>query len=164
MLTNIHNMDKKGKTDTTHLQLVVSNSGIIELPVHDDGDGLLMVIQDSDLPWGKFTRSYPIRVINPDSIRGKHAHLKCNQVIFCLEGGFDLVLDDGKVQQTILMSDKTWQQGIILGAGLWHTMQNFTPGCLMVVYAEDHYDSNDYVRDYGEFLRLVEHGMWDSLV
>ena len=35
-------------------------------------------------------------------------------------------------------------------------MKNFTPDCVLVVLASEHYDENDYIRDYDMFLEEVK--------
>ena len=32
-------------------------------------------------------------------------------------------------------------------------MKNFTPDCVLVVLASEHYDESDYIRDYDKFLK-----------
>ena len=88
------------------------------------------------------------------SIRGKHAHRELEQVIFCLSGSFMLGLDDGNSSQKILM--KRDNVGVILGKLLWHTMEDFSSGCILLVVASDYYKESDYIRDYDEFLKCVE--------
>ena len=37
-------------------------------------------------------------------------------------------------------------------------MKNFTPDCVLVVLASEHYDESDYIRDYDKFLEEVKNG------
>ena len=67
-----------------------------------------------------------------------------------------LTLDDGETQQDILMREDN--AGIILDPMLWHTMHDFSSGCVLLVAASDYYDEADYIRDYDEFIRLVREG------
>ena len=135
--------------------IYVKNSGYIELQrIVDANDGSISIINGShDLPF-EIQRVYYINHLeNCQSIRGKHAHKKLNQVIFCINGSFVLSLDDGKQKQDILM----WRDnlGVILGPELWHTMHSFSSGCILLVVASDYYDENDYIRNYDEFLHYV---------
>lgn len=33
-------------------------------------------------------------------------------------------------------------------------MKNFSPDCVLVVLASEHYDESDYIRDYDKFLEI----------
>jgi dTDP-4-dehydrorhamnose 3,5-epimerase-like enzyme len=90
---------------------------------------------------------------NPQAIRGKHAHHKLEQVLFCISGSFLLHLDDGKAKQRMKLNDPS--TGIWLGPLVWHTMSSFSYDCIILVLANDHYHEADYIRDYDEFLRIA---------
>lgn len=132
-------------------KIAVKNSGVIQLQSFNDGkDGHLVIAEaGKNLPID-VKRFYFINNLSPKtSVRGKHAHKKTEQYIFAAAGSFDLLLDDGTATQTIRLSDPKY--GIRLGAGLWHTMQNFSENCVILVAANDYYDAADYIRDYAEF-------------
>jgi len=91
---------------------------------------------------------------NTQAIRGRHAHKKLEEAIFCVSGSFELELDDGRQRAMEVLRDPG--SGIYLGPGLWRVMKNFSRGCVVLVIASDVYDGSDYVRDYDEFLRFIE--------
>ena len=133
----------------------VKNSGVVILPrIVDERDGALCIMNSlQEIPFD-IKRVYYINNLDPQSsIRGKHAHRKLRQVIFCINGCFTLSLDDGESRQDILMREDN--VGIILEPMLWHTMKNFSSGCVLLVAASDYYNEADYIRDYNEFIRLV---------
>ncbi|MBM9590254.1 FdtA/QdtA family cupin domain-containing protein [Leptospira sp. 201903075] len=136
------------------IDLKVNHSGLVTLAkIQDERDGNLIIANASkEIPF-EIKRVYYINQLeNSVSIRGKHAHKKCEQVIFCISGSFLLGLDDGKVQQKILMNKDNI--GIYLGPMLWHTMEEFSAGCVLLVFASDYYDESDYIRSYEEFTEL----------
>jgi hypothetical protein len=45
--------------------------------------------------------------------------------------------------------------GVKLGSMLWHTMENFSSDCILLIFASDYYSEADYIRDYDEFIKLV---------
>lgn len=135
----------------------VQRSGYVQLEkIIDDRDGNLCVIEEArDVPFA-IRRIYFINHLeNSVSVRGKHAHKQLQQAIFCIQGSFSLLLDDGTVQQAIVMNRDNI--GVILGAGLWHEMTDFSPGCVLLVVASDYYDEDDYIRDYDAFLQFIGH-------
>lgn len=81
--------------------------------------------------------------------RGGHAHRALQQFIVAASGSFDLVLDDGKIKKTFHLNRP--YQGVVLPAGLWRELNNFSSGSIVLVLASSCYDEGDYIRDYYEF-------------
>lgn len=139
-------------------EITVKHSGVVTLPrIVDERDGVLCIMNSlREIPF-EIKRVYFINNLDScSSVRGKHAHRKLRQVIFCINGSFTLTLDDGVHQQEIEM--KRENEGIILGPMLWHTMHDFSGGCVLLIAASDYFDESDYIRDYAEFMRLVRGG------
>ncbi|MFH1822296.1 MAG: FdtA/QdtA family cupin domain-containing protein, partial [Patescibacteria group bacterium] len=87
------------------------------------------------------------------AVRGKHAHKNLEQVIFCIQGSFSLYLDDGSVQQIIILNKPG--VGVFLGKRLWHKMSNFSDHCVLLIFASDYYNESDYIRNYQEFKNYI---------
>lgn len=136
-------------------KIKVKNSGTIKLHFFDDfPDGNLVIGEaEKNIPF-KIKRIYFINnLFNKKSQRGLHAHKKLEQIIFCVNGHFTLQLDDGKIKQNILMNDPYY--GVRLGPLLWHHMTKFSSDCVILVLASDYFKESDYIRDYGEFKKLL---------
>lgn len=86
--------------------------------------------------------------------RGKHAHLETQQIIFCLSGSFNLLLDNGISSETVLMNNPA--QGVFLDRLVWHEMHNLTPDNILLVLASKEFDERDYIRDYDRFIKIVK--------
>jgi dTDP-4-dehydrorhamnose 3,5-epimerase-like enzyme len=137
-------------------KIKVKNSGIIKLQFFND-------FPDGNLVIGESKRSVPFDIkriyyinnlFNKKAIRGHHAHKKLEQIIFCINGSFVLNLDDGKTKQKITLSDPYY--GVRLGPLLWHTMEKFSPDCVILVLADDYYKESDYLRNYDEFIKYLK--------
>ena len=137
-------------------KIKVKNSGIVKLKFYDDfPDGNLIIGESKkNVPFNIKRVYYINNLFNKKSIRGKHAHKKLEQIIFCVNGHFTLNLDDGKSKQKITMNDP--YVGIRLGPKLWHTMEKFSSDCVILVLADDHYKESDYIRDYDKFLKYIK--------
>ena len=134
------------------LKLRVKNSGLVPIKFFKDlPDGNLFIAESGrQIPF-PIKRVYFINTLaNPRAIRGKHAHRKLEQVLFCINGSFVLHLDDGARQQNIRLNDPA--VGVRLGRMLWHTMSSFSYDCVIMVLASDRFDEKDYIRDYDAFL------------
>lgn len=133
----------------------VNNSGVIHLSFYNDfPDGNLVIGESrNNIPFA-IKRIYFINnLFNKNAERGKHAHKKLEQIIFCINGSFKLTLDDGKTKQSLKMDDPYY--GVRLGPMLWHTMTNFSKDCVILVLADDYYKEKDYIRNYEEFKKIV---------
>ena len=137
-------------------KIKVKNSGTVLLQNFKDyPDGDLFIAEaEKNIPF-PIRRVYFINNLkNKSAIRGKHAHKTLRQVIICLNGSFELHLDDGKTKQTVKMKDSG--VGIILGKYLWHDMRKFSKDCVLLVLASGHFMANDYIRNYDEFRRYIK--------
>ena len=137
------------------MDLIVRHSGVVTLQrIVDERDGVLCIMNSAkEIPF-EIRRVYFINNLDSlSSLRGKHAHRKLQQVIFCISGSFTLSLDDGVTRQDVEM--KRENEGIILGPMLWHTMHDFSGGCVLLIAASDYFDEADYIRNYEEFKKLA---------
>ena len=137
-------------------KIKVKNSGVVHLQFYDDfPDGNLVIGEaKKNIPF-EIKRVYYINnLFNKAAVRGKHAHKKLEQIIFCINGSFELKLDDGTTKQTITLDNPYF--GIRLGKLLWHTMSKFSKNCVILVLANDIYKENDYLRNYKEFIEFLK--------
>lgn len=113
-----------------------------------------------DLSVGEFHRDIPFEakrfflVFNvPNSkIRGEHAHKKCHQFLICIKGSCSVLADDG-VSRTEIILDQP-NIGIHLPPMTWGVQYKYSPDAVLLVFASDYYDSEDYIRNYETFLEL----------
>lgn len=138
------------------LKLRVRNSGMLDLRFFKDPpDGNLFIAEAGRQVPFAIERVYFINnLANHAAVRGKHAHRKLQQAIFCINGSFTLHLDDGRTKQRVLLNDPA--RGVLLGPMLWHTMSAFSYDCVILVLASATFDADDYIRDYDSFLQLCD--------
>lgn len=122
--------------------------------IHGNYDGNLVALEKgADFPF-EIKRVYYIWGTRPDVIRGCHAHRKLEQMIICLSGSCDFILDDGKERTILYLNNPA--QGLYIKHNIWREFTNFSPDCVIMVLASEYYDEADYIRDYNEFLREVK--------
>jgi UDP-2-acetamido-3-amino-2,3-dideoxy-glucuronate N-acetyltransferase len=83
-------------------------------------------------------------------VRGEHAHRQCHQFLVCLRGSLSVVVDNGSASEEIVLDGP--HTGLYLPAMTWAVQYKYSPSALLLVFASDHYDPADYIRDYDEFL------------
>jgi dTDP-4-dehydrorhamnose 3,5-epimerase-like enzyme len=128
----------------------ISNSTIIEVPKIRDPRGNLSVIENEVIPF-EMKRVYYLYDIPSDSSRGGHAHKEQKEFLIALSGSFDVLIDDGKSKQTILLNKPNF--GLLIPQGIWRELNNFSAGSVCLVISSDNFLEDDYIRDYHHFLK-----------
>jgi UDP-2-acetamido-3-amino-2,3-dideoxy-glucuronate N-acetyltransferase len=88
--------------------------------------------------------------------RGEHAHHACHQFLVCIRGSCAVVADDGDHRQEFLLNSPTL--GLHLPPRVWGIQYRYSPDAVLAVFASEHYDAADYIRNYDEFLQIVRTG------
>lgn len=131
-------------------QTTVNDCKIIDIRKFSDNRGYLSVIEGGiDIPF-EIKRIYYLYMV-PEAARGAHAHKELQQLMVATSGSVSVTLDDGRDKKTFVL-DKPWK-GLIVVPGLWRDLDNFAGGTVCMVLASEKYESEDYIRDYNEFLK-----------
>lgn len=126
---------------------------LLRFNVHGDHRGSLVALEHgADFPFD-IKRVYYIWGTDRNAIRGKHAHRKLEQVIVCTSGSCDFILDDGVCRETVHLDNPA--VGLHIKHNIWREFTNFSPDCVIMVLASEHYDESDYIRDYELFKQEV---------
>ncbi len=123
----------------------------INLPPLGDERGSLVALEAAKTIPFDIQRVYYLFDTKPGVSRGFHAHKKLQQVAVCVTGQCRMVLDDGKERKEVWLDSSV--KGIALPPMVWHEMHDFSPDCVLLVLASEHYDETDYIRDYRDFLK-----------
>lgn len=135
------------------LEYKIMDYKLIELGVHGDKKGLLSALEEGNpLPF-HVQRVYYIWGTEQDAIRGCHAHRHCHEMIICLSGSCDFLLDDGTSRETVRMDSPS--RGLYAPPHIWRQFTNFSPDCVVLVLASIKYDRSDYIEDYEEFKKIT---------
>ena len=119
----------------------------------DERGSLIAIEEKNDIPFS-IKRVYYIVDTQPGVARGLHAHRALRQVLVCVRGNCMVLLDDGMEKMSVAMNKVS--QGLLVDPMIWHEMYDFSSDCVLLVLASDFYDEKDYIRDYGEFIELVQ--------
>lgn len=121
---------------------------------HHDARGQLFVFESlKNVPF-EVKRVYVIKGVPHGAVRGKHAHIRLQQVIVCLSGSCKFLLDDGKNKDLVILD--TPNVGLYVGTLIWREMFDFSQGCILMVLASELYDTGDYIHDYEKFLEIIK--------
>ncbi|CAM2827615.1 sugar 3,4-ketoisomerase [Helicobacter burdigaliensis] len=129
------------------------NYKILNFNTKSDNRGSLIALENlKEIPFG-IKRIYYIYDTKPEFPRGAHAHKELEQVLIMIDGSCEIVLNDGKNTQSVILNRP--DMGLFIGKNIWREMKNFSYGAKLLVIASDFYDENEYIRDYDLFLRVV---------
>jgi dTDP-4-dehydrorhamnose 3,5-epimerase-like enzyme len=121
----------------------------VDFAVRGDDLGWLVALESNrNVPFS-IKRVYYIFGTLEGVRRGKHAHRQLRQMMVCLAGQCKVLLDDGRVREEVILARN--DQGLMLDPMIWHEMYEFSPGCILLVLADNWYDEADYLRDYSAF-------------
>ena len=124
---------------------------IIDLKKIVDPRGNLTVIEgETDVPFA-IQRVYWVYDVPAGEYRGGHAHKNCRELLVALSGSFQVTIDNGTEKETYLLNHP--YQGLLIEAGLWRTLDDFSSGAVCMVLASDPFEEEDYIREYGNFVK-----------
>ena len=132
---------------------VVSGVKIINLPLIKDMRGNLSFAE-----YGQYLPFVPKRFfmvfdVPSKEIRGEHAHKNLHQFLACVHGDCSLVVDDGRNREEIVLDSRL--TGVHIPPMVWGTQYKYSKDAVLLVFASDVYDADDYIRNYDEFLLAV---------
>lgn len=127
---------------------------LLNFEVKGNYDGSLVAVENNkNIPF-EIKRVYYVWGTKKEVIRGKHAHKNLEQVIICVSGSCDFILDNGEEKETIHLDNPS--QGLYIKNTIWREFTNFSEDCVVVVLTSQLYDESDYIRDYNEFLNKAK--------
>jgi dTDP-4-dehydrorhamnose 3,5-epimerase-like enzyme len=108
---------------------------------------------------GEFAREVPfvpqryfmIFDVPSQDLRGEHAHRLCHQYLVCVRGSLHAIVDDGENREEFVLD--SFDLGLHMPPMTWGTQYNYSPGAILLVFASHHYDAEDYIRTYDQFIQ-----------
>ena len=84
--------------------------------------------------------------------RGGHAYKENEELIIALSGAFDVIVDDGKDKKSFTLNRSYY--ALYVPKGIWREMENFSTNSFALGFGSKHFDKEDYIRDYNQFLKM----------
>ena len=132
----------------------LQDAKIIELKKIGDRRGNLSIIEEFKQIFFEIKRTYWIYDVPGGEKRGSHAYKENEEFIVALSGSFDVILDDGKEKKTFSLNRSYY--GLYIPKGMWREMENFSTNSLALILSSTDYSPEDYIMDYGNFLKWRE--------
>jgi len=120
-----------------------------------DDRGMLVVVEgETTIPFD-IKRVFYIYDSTDDVIRGQHANKESEFVLINVAGQSKVRLTDGK--EEIIVELNRPHMGIYIPKMIWKDMYDFSKDSVLLVLASTHYNNDEYIRDYKEYLTIVNH-------
>lgn len=122
-----------------------------------DERGRLVVVEGGqDIPF-EIKRVFYIYGSDPDVVRGKHANRRSEFILINVAGSSKVRVIDCSGNELVISLNHP-HTGIYLPAMVWKDMYDFSPDSVLLVLSSEHYDPNEYIRDFDEFRRVCKDG------
>ena len=129
-----------------------SSHRIVSLPeLRDHRGGLTPLSLTGGLPF-QAKRCYWIYDVPDPTVRRGSAHRSEQRLLACLRGAVRVRLDDGIQTEEYRLEGPG--MGLHIEAGLWITVDGFSPDTVLLSLADQDLDPTEPIRDYQEFLEF----------
>lgn len=131
-----------------------TNCKLLNFDELGDEQGKLVVVEGmQDIPFS-IKRIFYIYGSDKEVVRGCHANRKSEFVLINVCGSSKVKINDGQIER-IFVLDKP-RIGIYLPKMVWKEMYDFSSDSILLVLSNEHYNSQEYIRDYNTFLKEVK--------
>lgn len=118
-----------------------------------DERGKLVVIEGGQAIPFDIKRVFYIYESDRTVVRGQHANKESEFVLINVAGQSKVRITDG-IEEIIVALDKP-MMGVYIPPMIWKDMYDFSSDSVLLVLASTHYSGSEYIRDYGEYLRIM---------
>ena len=126
---------------------------IVDFLQHGDDRGTLIALEEmKNIPF-EIRRVYYMYDTKEGVHRGFHAHKCLEQILVCIHGSGKVLLDNGDEKKIVSLEHP--YEGLYVPNNMWREMYDFSTDAVLLVLASEPYKEEDYIRDYGEFLKFV---------
>ena len=118
-----------------------------------DERGKLVVIEGGRAVPFHIERVFYIYESDPEVVRGQHANRESEFVLINVAGQSKVRITDG-TEEFIVELNKP-MMGDYIPRMIWKDMYDFSKDSVLLVLASTHYDGREYIRDYDEYLKIM---------
>ena len=121
-----------------------------------DERGRLVVIEGERACPFDIERIFYIYGSDATVVGGQHANKKSEFVLINVAGKSKVRITDG-IEEIVVELNRP-NMGIYLPKLIWKDMYDFSEDSVLLVLASTHYDADEYIRNYQEYLEIVRMG------
>jgi hypothetical protein len=148
-----HGIAQTRVSNTTSIASAVKGVALYTLKYVPDMRGALSVGEfHRDIPFAP-KRYFLVLGVPTAETRGEHAHIACHQFLIAVTGSVAVVADDGTNRQEFILDRP--HVGLYLPPLTWGIQYRYSSDAVLLVFASDYYEPDDYIRDYKQFVNYV---------
>ena len=127
---------------------------MLEFPQRGDKRGHLVIVEGNrDVPF-EIERVFYIYGSDAEVVRGQHANRESEFVLINVAGTSKVKVKDGEGNEAIYCLNRP-HTGIYLPTMVWKDMYDVSADSVLLVLASTHYDPDEYIREYDEFVNEI---------
>ena len=119
-----------------------------------DERGKLVVIEGGQSIPFDIKRIFYIYESDSTVVRGQHANRNSEFVLVNVAGQSKVRITDGTEEFVVELNKP--MMGVYILQMIWKDMYDFSPDSVLLVLASTHYDAQEYIRDYNEYLEIIK--------
>lgn len=119
----------------------------------DDRGKLVVIEGNQDVPF-EIKRVFYIYGSDSNVIRGCHANVDSEFVLVNVAGESKVKITNGK--DVAVVELKKPMEAVYLPRMIWKEMYDFSEDSVLLVLTNTHYNSNEYIRDFDDYLRKIK--------
>ena len=124
---------------------------IIQFKDFGDKRGKLVVIEGNQTIPFEIKRVFYIYDSDSTVIRGQHANRVSDFVLINVAGQSKVRITDGIEEYTVHLNKP--MMGVYIPRMIWKDMYDFSADSVLLVLASTHYDGEEYIRSYENYLK-----------
>ncbi len=133
---------------------IIQLAQLLEFPQHGDDRGHLVIVEGmQDIPFD-IKRIFYIYGSDSEVVRGQHANRKSEFILINVAGMSKVRVKDGKGNEAVFSLNRP-HTGIYLPKMIWKDMYEFSKDSVLLCLSSEHYDPDEYIRDYGEYEKEI---------
>lgn len=121
-----------------------------------DERGKLVVIEGEEAIPFAIKRVFYIYDSDSTVVRGQHANRESEFVLINVAGSSKVRITDGT--EEIIVELNRPMMGVYIPRMIWKDMYDFSSDSVLLVLASTHYDGKEYIRNYDEYMRIMNEG------
>ncbi|MDO4966372.1 MAG: FdtA/QdtA family cupin domain-containing protein [Lachnospiraceae bacterium] len=127
----------------------------LEFKQNGDERGHLVVCESNgtDIPFD-IKRIFYIYGSKSDVVRGKHANRNSEFVLINVHGTSKVKVMDGKGNEIVFNLNRP-HTGLYIPKMVWKEMYDFSEDSVLLCLSSEHYNPDEYIRDYNRFVEIV---------
>ena len=119
-----------------------------------DDRGHLVVVEGKQAVPFDIKRIFYIYGSDATVVRGQHANKESEFVLINVSGKSKVRISDGIEEMIVELNQPN--MGVYLPKMIWKDMYDFSIDSVLLVLASTHYNNQEYIRDFEEYLQLIK--------